>query len=103
MDDLPGAGIEDPVVNLVFGAASLDRLFVNGKTVVAAGHLTTADEPTLAANAAKAAGRRPPLNRPDRGSFDHRVAVAVWDLEWSVRAGVVRGGWLGGWAEWPVR
>ncbi|SDI85112.1 Cytosine/adenosine deaminase [Frankineae bacterium MT45] len=55
VDDLPGAGIEDPVVTLVIGATTLDRLYVNGRPVVAGGELLTADVETLATNAAAAA------------------------------------------------
>lgn len=55
VDSLAGAGIDDPVTTLVFGAPALERLLVNGRTVVADGHLVTADEPTLARRAASAA------------------------------------------------
>jgi cytosine/adenosine deaminase-related metal-dependent hydrolase len=56
-----GTGIADPVVTLVFGAPTLDRLYVNGRLVVASGRLQTADEDTLAA----AAGRASAALRPD--------------------------------------
>lgn len=55
VDSLAGAGIDDPVTTLVFGAPALERLLVNGRTVVEDGHLVTADEPTLARHAARAA------------------------------------------------
>jgi cytosine/adenosine deaminase-related metal-dependent hydrolase len=54
VDDLPGAGIEDPVCTLVFGAPSLEHLFVGGRQVVADGTLQTADVALLAARAAAA-------------------------------------------------
>jgi 8-oxoguanine deaminase len=57
VDDLGGAGIADPVSTLVLGAARLDRLIVNGATVVAGGVLQTADAGELAANAAAASAR----------------------------------------------
>jgi cytosine/adenosine deaminase-related metal-dependent hydrolase len=59
---LPGAGIVDPVVTLVFGAPTLAQLYVNGAVVVADGRLHTADEETLAA----AAGKASAALRPDR-------------------------------------
>ncbi len=63
VDGLPGAGIEDPVCTLVFGAPALEHLFVNGRQVVTGGELSTADAGALAAAAAKAsaaiAGRGP--------------------------------------------
>jgi hypothetical protein len=52
--DLPGAGIEDPVCTLVFGAPTLEALFVGGRQVVADGELQTADASSLAARAAAA-------------------------------------------------
>jgi cytosine/adenosine deaminase-related metal-dependent hydrolase len=55
--DLPGAGIEDPVITLVFGAPSLQHLFVGGRQVVAGGVLLTADTAVLAARAAAASVR----------------------------------------------
>ncbi len=54
VDQLPGAGITDPVCVLVFGAPALEHLFVGGRQVVAAGALQTADPAELAAAAAKA-------------------------------------------------
>jgi cytosine/adenosine deaminase-related metal-dependent hydrolase len=57
VDGLSGAGIEDPVCTLVFGAPTLDRLFVSGRELVADGHLKVADERTLARGAAEAAAR----------------------------------------------
>jgi cytosine/adenosine deaminase-related metal-dependent hydrolase len=44
---LAGDGIEDPVCTLVFGAASLERLFVGGRPIVAGGRLLTADADEL--------------------------------------------------------
>jgi cytosine/adenosine deaminase-related metal-dependent hydrolase len=55
--DLPGAGIEDPVITLVLGAPSLQHLFVGGRQVVAGGVLLTADTAVLAARAAAASVR----------------------------------------------
>ncbi|MCW2494153.1 8-oxoguanine deaminase [Jatrophihabitans sp.] len=57
VDDLNGSGVDDPLTTLVFGIPQLDRLLVNGVTVVADGHLRTADETALA-SAAAAASRR---------------------------------------------
>jgi cytosine/adenosine deaminase-related metal-dependent hydrolase len=54
VDDLPGAGIDDPVCTLVFGAPTLERLFVNGRPIVESGTLLTADQRALARNAARA-------------------------------------------------
>jgi 8-oxoguanine deaminase len=54
VDGLPGAGIEDPVCTLVFGAPALEHLFVGGRQVVAGGELSTADAGALAQAAAKA-------------------------------------------------
>ena len=54
VDQLPGAGIADPVTMLVFGAPALEHLFVGGRQVVADGGLRTADPAELAAAAAKA-------------------------------------------------
>jgi cytosine/adenosine deaminase-related metal-dependent hydrolase len=54
IDQLPGAGIEDPVTTLVFGAPALEHLFVGGQPVVTAGELRTADSAALAAAAAQA-------------------------------------------------
>jgi cytosine/adenosine deaminase-related metal-dependent hydrolase len=54
---LAGAGIADPVCTLVFGAPSLDRLWVGGRPVVSGGELITADPDELAAGAAAASAR----------------------------------------------
>jgi cytosine/adenosine deaminase-related metal-dependent hydrolase len=57
VDGLPGAGIEDPVCTLVFGAPALEHLLVGGRQVVAGGELRTADADRLAAAAARASRR----------------------------------------------
>ncbi len=57
LDGLGSAGIADPVCALVLGAARLDRLIVNGETVVAGGELATADTDELAAAAARASAK----------------------------------------------
>jgi cytosine/adenosine deaminase-related metal-dependent hydrolase len=54
IDQLPGAGIADPVTTLVFGAPALEHLFVGGQPVVTSGELRTADSAALAGAAAKA-------------------------------------------------
>ena len=54
---LAGAGIANPVCTLVFGAPSLDRLWVGGRPVVSGGELMTADPDELAAGAAAASAR----------------------------------------------
>jgi cytosine/adenosine deaminase-related metal-dependent hydrolase len=54
---LAGAGIADPVCTLVFGAPALERLWVNGRPVVAGGQLLTADAATLAGAAGAASAR----------------------------------------------
>jgi cytosine/adenosine deaminase-related metal-dependent hydrolase len=54
VDGLPGAGIEDPLCSLVFGAPALAHLFIGGRQVVADGELSTADPAGLAAAAARA-------------------------------------------------
>jgi cytosine/adenosine deaminase-related metal-dependent hydrolase len=54
VDHVGAAGIADPVCALVLGSARLDRLIVNGATVVSGGELQTADERELAAAAARA-------------------------------------------------
>jgi cytosine/adenosine deaminase-related metal-dependent hydrolase len=54
VDDLAGAGIDDPVCTLVFGAPTLDRLFVGGRVIVESGVLLTADQHLLARRAAQA-------------------------------------------------
>jgi 8-oxoguanine deaminase len=55
--DLPGAGIVDPVTTLVFGAPTLEHLFVGGRPVVSDGALTTVDVDELAGRAAAASAR----------------------------------------------
>jgi cytosine/adenosine deaminase-related metal-dependent hydrolase len=57
LDGLAGAGIEDPVCTLVFGSPALDRLFVGGREIVAAGNLLTADQDVLARDAGRTAAR----------------------------------------------
>jgi cytosine/adenosine deaminase-related metal-dependent hydrolase len=57
VDELGAAGIADPVCALVLGAARLDRVVVNGRTVVAGGVLQTADAADLARAAAAASAR----------------------------------------------
>ncbi|HZZ98294.1 MAG TPA: 8-oxoguanine deaminase [Jatrophihabitantaceae bacterium] len=57
LDGLGIAGIADPVCALVLGMAPLDRLIVNGETVVAGGALQSADSAELAAAAARASAR----------------------------------------------
>ncbi|TWD73133.1 cytosine/adenosine deaminase-related metal-dependent hydrolase [Kribbella amoyensis] len=48
VDDLPHAGIDDPVAALVLGSPPpLDLLLVNGRTVVDQDHLVTVDEETV--------------------------------------------------------
>lgn len=54
VDTLAGAGIVDPVITLVLGAPTLERLYVGGAPVVEAGRLVTADETVLARRAAVA-------------------------------------------------
>ena len=54
VDQLPGAGLADPVTTLVFGAPELEHLFIGGQQVVAGGELRTADAAGLAAAAAQA-------------------------------------------------
>ena len=54
VDGLPGAGIDDPLCTLVFGAASLMHLFVGGRQVVRDGELQTADAGELASAATRA-------------------------------------------------
>lgn len=66
LDDLPHAGIEDPVAALVLGSRPpLRLLLVNGVPVVEDDALLTADEQALASTAARAARRL--LDRYDRG------------------------------------
>jgi cytosine/adenosine deaminase-related metal-dependent hydrolase len=57
VDGLPGAGIEDPLCTLVFGAPRLAHLFVGGRQVVADGQLRTADSSALATAAGRASAR----------------------------------------------
>lgn len=62
VDGLAGAGIDDPVCTLVFGAPQLEALYVGGRPVVDGGELRTADVTALAAAAATASatiGGRP--------------------------------------------
>jgi cytosine/adenosine deaminase-related metal-dependent hydrolase len=47
IDGIAGDGIADPVCTLVFGAASLDRLLVGGRTIVSGGRLVTTDQEAL--------------------------------------------------------
>ena len=57
IDQLPGAGIADPVTTLVFGAPALEHLFVGGRPVVTGGNLVSADAGALAAAAARASAQ----------------------------------------------
>jgi cytosine/adenosine deaminase-related metal-dependent hydrolase len=57
LDGLGQCGIADPVSAIVLGAARLDRLIVNGRTVVRDGELQTADADELAAAARRASER----------------------------------------------
>ncbi|WP_207955813.1 8-oxoguanine deaminase [Rubrobacter marinus] len=58
IDDLGGAGIEDPVAALVLGPARpVELLLVNGRPVVEGGELRTADEREIARGLAGASGR----------------------------------------------
>ncbi|MEO8851651.1 MAG: 8-oxoguanine deaminase [Allobranchiibius sp.] len=60
VEDLCGAGIEDPVTALVFGMPTLHSSWVNGTPVVDEGHLVNADEVSLTeASAGAAATIRP--------------------------------------------
>jgi cytosine/adenosine deaminase-related metal-dependent hydrolase len=54
VDGLNGAGIDDPVCTLVFGAPALEQLYVGGRAVVDAGELRTANVDVLASGAAAA-------------------------------------------------
>jgi cytosine/adenosine deaminase-related metal-dependent hydrolase len=65
VDQLPGAGIDDPITTLVFGAPALEHLFVGGRQVVAGGELRTAEAGELAAEAAKASAL---IAGPDAGA-----------------------------------
>ncbi len=55
VDGLAGDGIDDPVATLVFGAPTLERLWVGGTPVVDNGRLVGADEESLGARARDAA------------------------------------------------
>jgi cytosine/adenosine deaminase-related metal-dependent hydrolase len=55
VDGLSGDGIEDPVATLVFGAPTLEALYVSGRAIVEHGRLTSADPETLGRAAARAA------------------------------------------------
>ncbi len=58
LDGLEGAGIEDPVAALVFGATqAVDTLLVGGQAVVEGGELRTADEAEVAAELARRSRR----------------------------------------------
>ena len=58
IDGLDGAGIEDPVAALVFGATqAVELLLVGGQPVVAGGELRTVDEATVAAEIGRASRR----------------------------------------------
>jgi cytosine/adenosine deaminase-related metal-dependent hydrolase len=57
LDGLGESGIADPISAVVLGAARLDRLIVNGRTVVCDGQLQTADPDELAAAARRASER----------------------------------------------
>ena len=56
VDQLPGAGIADPVTTLVFGAPALEHLFVGGRQVVAGGERAP---PIPPASRRKRPGRAP--------------------------------------------
>ena len=56
IDGIAGAGIEDPVCTLVFGAPALAGLFVGGRPIVIGGDLLTADVEQLAAEQSRVAG-----------------------------------------------
>jgi cytosine/adenosine deaminase-related metal-dependent hydrolase len=58
LDGLDGAGIEDPVAALVFGATqSVEVLLVGGREIVAGGELRTVDEAHVAAEIARESRR----------------------------------------------
>jgi 8-oxoguanine deaminase len=58
LDGLDGAGIEDPVAALVFGATqSVEVLLVGGREIVAGGELRTVDEAQVAAEIARESRR----------------------------------------------
>ena len=67
IDDLGGAGIEDPVAALVLGPSRpVELLLVNGRPVVEAGELRTADVRTVAQDLAVASARL--KNRAEAGA-----------------------------------
>ena len=55
VDGISGDGITDPVAALVFGAPTLERLWVSGRPIVEQQELLTADARTLGAGAKRAA------------------------------------------------
>jgi cytosine/adenosine deaminase-related metal-dependent hydrolase len=58
LDGLDGAGIEDPVAALVFGATqAVELLLVGGRPIVEGGELRTADEAQVAADIARESRR----------------------------------------------
>jgi cytosine/adenosine deaminase-related metal-dependent hydrolase len=58
LDGLDGAGIEDPVAALVFGATqSVEMLLVGGRAIVEAGELRTVDEAQVAVEIARESRR----------------------------------------------
>ena len=58
LDGLEGAGIEDPVAALVFGATqTVELLLVGGRPIVEGGELRTADEAQVAVEIARASRR----------------------------------------------
>jgi cytosine/adenosine deaminase-related metal-dependent hydrolase len=58
LDGVEGAGIEDPVAALVFGATqTVELLLVGGKPVVEGGELRTVDEAGVAADIARESRR----------------------------------------------
>jgi cytosine/adenosine deaminase-related metal-dependent hydrolase len=58
LDGLDGAGIEDPVAALVFGATqAVELLLVGGRPIVQGGELRTADEAQVAADIARESRR----------------------------------------------
>ena len=67
IDDLGGAGIQDPVAALVLGPSRpVELLLVNGRRVVEAGELKTADVRTVAMDLAHASARL--KNRAEAGA-----------------------------------
>ncbi len=58
LDGLEGAGIEDPVAALVFGATdSVELLLVGGRAIVEGGELRTVDEAQVALEIARESRR----------------------------------------------